>query len=140
MAPATGRVTVAVVRDHPVASEDLNALRTAAWEAVGDQDWGPILRRSLGWVCAVEGDRRVGFVNVAWDGGVHAVLLDTTVHPDVQRRGVGSRLVREAAAMARERGAEWLHVDYDDHLDGFYRGCGFRPAPAGLIDLTEPDG
>jgi hypothetical protein len=26
-------------------------------------------------------------------------------------------------------------VDYEPHLDGFYRGCGFRHTLAGLIDL-----
>ena len=39
--------------------------------------------------------------------------------------------MREAAA----RGASWVHVDYEPHLDGFYRGCGFTPAAAGLIRL-----
>ena len=125
-----------VVRNRPIDNAALNALRNAAWSEVGDQDWGPILERGLGWVCALDGERLVGFVNVAWDGGVHAFLLDTTVHPAHQRRGLGRALVREAAAMARERGAEWLHVDYDDELDGFYRGCGFRPTAAGLLDLT----
>lgn len=128
---------VTIVRDPPIADADLNALRTLAWEQVGDQEWQPILQRGLGWVGAVDGERLVGFVNVAWDGGVHAFLLDTTVHPAYQRQGIGRALVREAAAMARERGAEWLHVDYEDELDAFYRGCGFRPTLAGLIDLTH---
>ena len=129
---------VAIVRNVPIGNEDLNALRDAAWAGVGDQDWGPILRRSLGWVGATDGDRLVGFINVAWDGGVHAFLLDTTVHPDYQRRGIGRALVREAAAMARASGAEWLHVDYEDELDSFYRCCGFRPTAAGVLDLTRP--
>jgi hypothetical protein len=30
----------------------------------------------------------------------------------------------------------WLHVDFEPHLEGFYRGCGFTPTPAGLIRLT----
>ena len=97
---------VSIVRNHPVTSDEVNTLRSAAWHAVGDQDWAPILRRSLGWVCALEGDRLVGFVNVAWDGGVHAFLLDTTVHPDVQHQGIGTSLVLEAVAMAQARGAE----------------------------------
>ncbi|HET7094927.1 MAG TPA: GNAT family N-acetyltransferase, partial [Thermomicrobiales bacterium] len=117
---------------------ELNALRDAAWAHVGDQDWRSILQRSLGWVAAIDGERLVGFVNVAWDGGVHAFVLDTTVHPAYQRRGIGRDLVHEAAALAREAGVEWLHVDYDDELDSFYRGCGFRPTLAGLIDLTQP--
>jgi GNAT superfamily N-acetyltransferase len=129
-------LTVAIVRNLPIVNEELNALRSASWTQVGDQDWEPILKRSLGWVCATDGDRLIGFVNIAWDGGVHAFLLDTTVHPDYQRHGIGRALVKEAASMAQERGAEWLHVDYDDELDAFYRGCGFRPTPAGLINLT----
>jgi ribosomal protein S18 acetylase RimI-like enzyme len=129
---------VAIARNLPIGNAELNALRDAAWSAVGDQDWAPILARSLGWVGARDGERLVGFVNVAWDGGVHAFLLDTTVHPDYQRQGIGRALVREAAEMARQRGAEWLHVDYEDDLDPFYRGCGFRPTLAGLIDLASP--
>ena len=33
-------------------------------------------------------------------------------------------------------GMTWLHVDYEPHLDGFYRGCGFRPTAAGLLRLS----
>ncbi len=131
-------MTAVIVRNHPVTSAEINALRTASWNDVGDQDWEPILRRSLGWACALENAQLVGFVNVAWDGGSHAFLLDTTVHPDTQRGGVGTALVREAAAMSRERGAEWLHVDFEDDLEPFYRACGFRSAMAGLIDLADP--
>lgn len=132
----------AVVRNPPLADAELNALRAAAWAdgSVADQDWRPILERSLGWVGAVAGGRLVGFVNVAWDGGAHAFLLDTAVHPEVRRQGVGRALVREAAALAREAGCEWLHVDFDDDLEPFYRACGFRPTLAGLLDLTGSDG
>jgi hypothetical protein len=31
---------------------------------------------------------------------------------------------------------EWLHVDFEDHLRGFYfDACGFTPTNAGLIEL-----
>ncbi|MFD9424519.1 MULTISPECIES: GNAT family N-acetyltransferase [unclassified Streptomyces] len=81
------------------------------------------------------GGRLVGYVNVVGDGGVHAFVLDTTVHPDEQRRGLGRRLVTTAAEQARARGARWLHVDYEPALGGFYAGCGFRPTAAGLMAL-----
>ena len=129
---------VRVDRNLPISSREINALREAAWDRVGAQEWEPILERSLGWVGAVAGDRLVGFVNIAWDGGVHAFLLDTTVHPEYQRRGLGQALVEVAAGMAREREVEWLHVDFEDDLEPFYRGCGFRPTAAGLLDLTAP--
>jgi len=45
-------------------------------------------------------------------------------------------LIVEAADGARSAGCEWLHVDFDHDLEGFYvEACGFRPTRAGLIKL-----
>lgn len=98
--------------------------------------WTPLNRYGLGWVCAREDGRLVGFVNVAWDGGVHAFILDTVVANEVGRAGVGTRLVAVATENARAAGCEWLHVDFEPHLRSFYfDACGFRPTDAGLIQL-----
>ncbi|MEO7220962.1 MAG: GNAT family N-acetyltransferase [Devosia sp.] len=118
-------------------NDEFELLFVAAW-GEGKPDYaGKVLPRSLVHIGAFADDRLVGFVNVAWDGDVHAFLLDTSVHPEFQRQGIATMLVRRAAELAKERGAEWLHVDYDAHLEGFYRGCGFRPTGAGLIDLKS---
>jgi GNAT superfamily N-acetyltransferase len=122
----------------PPANAALNALFGVAWPGYTERDWLPVLERSLTVVCAYRADELVGFVNVAWDGGVHAFLLDTTVHPDLRRQGLGTRLVRAAATASAARGAEWLHVDYEPHLEGFYRGCGFVATHAGLLRLDGP--
>jgi GNAT superfamily N-acetyltransferase len=102
-----------------------------------DEDWkDQVSRHSLGWVCAVEGGELVGFVNVPWDGGVHAFIIDTMVAASAQRRGVGTRLIEVAAENARAAGCEWLHVDFEDELRPFYfASCGFTPTNAGLIAL-----
>ena len=113
----------------------LNELFAAAWDNHRERAFGPVLERSLTWVSAWRGERLVGFVNVATDGGVHAFLLDTTVHPDEQRQGLGRRLVRTAAEEAARAGADWLHVDFEPHLAGFYRDCGCTPTEAGLWRL-----
>ncbi|HEU0303006.1 MAG TPA: GNAT family N-acetyltransferase [Gaiellaceae bacterium] len=99
--------------------------------------WDRIRPHSLGWVTAREsGGTLIGFVNVAWDGGDHAFLIDTKVRPDHQRRGIGTELVRVAARHAKEAGCEWLEVDFDDPLAPFYYdACGFAPTAAGLLDL-----
>ncbi|MGP3971601.1 GNAT family N-acetyltransferase [Streptomyces sp. 6N223] len=97
-------------------------------------------RHSLGWVCArrLPSGRLVGFVNVAWDGGGHAFLVDTVVAADARRSGIGAGLVAVAVREARAAGCEWLHVDFDDHLRPFYfDACGFRPTDAGLIALKD---
>ena len=118
-----------------VANDAMNALFAAAWPNHTWSDFAPVLSRSLAYVCAYQQDRLIGFVNLAWDGGIHAFLLDTTVHPDFQRRGIGRELVARAAQIAHERGIAWLHVDYEPHLESFYRGCGFRHTQAGLMRL-----
>jgi GNAT superfamily N-acetyltransferase len=55
----------------------------------------------------------------------------------VSSKWVGLRLVRAAAAVVRERGIHWLHIDYEPHLETFYRDCGFKPTLAGLMELKE---
>src|SRR5918997_1473656 len=119
----------------PVASRQLNDLFASSGEGHRWRDLEPVLRRSLGYICAWRADELVGFVNLAWDGGIHAFVLDTTVHPNVRRRGVGRRLVKLAVEVARERGVERVHVDFDGHLGEFYHECGFRRTEAGLLHL-----
>jgi ribosomal protein S18 acetylase RimI-like enzyme len=122
------------INPHPPLPE-FSALWSAAWGAPLTGDTAAMWKLSLFHLGAYEGDRLVGYVNVAHDGSGHAFLLDPTVHPDFQRKGIGSRLVTEAAKLARERGGQWLHVDYEPHLEAFYASCGFRPTKAGLIRL-----
>lgn len=94
-------------------------------------------RHSRSWVGAFVGDRLVGFVHAVWDGGRHAFLLDTVVAPDFRRQRIGAGLVTALISDLRELGIEWLHVDYEPHLDSFYRDtCGFRPTDAGLLRLN----
>lgn len=120
-------------------NDEVNRLHASAFQhgPIRD-DWTARLERySLGWVTARADDGAlVGFVNVAWDGGVHAFILDTMVDPTRGRAGIGTGLVRMAAENASNSGCEWLHVDFEPHLRSFYLdACGFTPTPAGLIRL-----
>jgi hypothetical protein len=119
-------------------SAELNILHADGFEHdVLDWDWREqVERHSLGWVTARDDGDLVGFVNVAWDGGSHAFVLDTLVPVRARRRGIGVELVRVAGRQARAAGCEWLHVDFEDRLRPFYlRACGFTPTNAGLIEL-----
>ncbi len=115
----------------------MNILWSEAWGKKGYNNFEPILARSLVHVGAYDENRLAGFVNVATDGGIHAFLIDTTVATSHARRGIGTELVKWAVTLATERGAEWIHVDYEPHLESFYQRCGFRPTQAGLIDLRS---
>jgi GNAT superfamily N-acetyltransferase len=125
--------------NSPVTSRQLNDLFASSWEGHQWRDFQTVLGHSLGYICAWRADELIGFVNLAWDGGIHAFVLDTTVHPNVRRGGVGRRLVKLAVEVARERGVEWVHVDFDRHLGEFYYECGFRGTEAGLLHLNRWD-
>jgi ribosomal protein S18 acetylase RimI-like enzyme len=101
--------------------------------------WDRIRPHSLGWVSArINDGTLIGFVNVVWGGGDHAFLIDTKVHPDHQRRGIGTELVHIAARRAKDAGCAWMEVDFDDHLASFYyEACGFVPTQAGLLHLPD---
>jgi GNAT superfamily N-acetyltransferase len=133
-------VTVELTWRGPVANAELNALHAEGFgHSLRGEDWeDQLARHSLGWVVARDGDRLVGFVNVAWDGGTHAFLLDTVVAVGHRGRGVGKALVQAAVGGATEAGCEWLHADWERDLDRFYTdACGFTPTSAGLRALRD---
>ncbi|MFB7719413.1 GNAT family N-acetyltransferase [Nocardia sp. NPDC056100] len=94
-------------------------------------------RHSRSWIGAFIDERLIGFVHAIWDGGRHAFLLDTMVAPGLHRHGIGTQLVSALVDDLRGLGIEWLHVDYEPHLNDFYRkACGFNATDAGLLRLN----
>jgi GNAT superfamily N-acetyltransferase len=131
-------VTITYEWRGPFENAELNALHAEGFgHGVLDDDWrDQVERHSLGWVCARDGTDLVGFVNVAWDGAVHAFVLDTLVASPARRQGIGTGLVARAVDGARVAGCEWIHVVFDDDLATFYfEACGFVPTKAGVIAL-----
>jgi GNAT superfamily N-acetyltransferase len=135
-------VSITYAWREDVTNAEMNALHAEAFDTrVYDEtewDWVEQLRgHSLGWATARdEAGTLVGFVNIPWDGLVHAWIQDTMVASAARRRGIGVKLVALAVEEARRAGCEWMHVDFDDHLRPFYfDACGFTPTNVGLIEL-----
>jgi GNAT superfamily N-acetyltransferase len=121
-----------------VSSAEVDALHAVAFgHEPTNRDWFAQMQdHSLGWVTARLVHDLVGFVNVAWDGGAHAFVIDTAVSPNHQRERIGSQMVAIAGEHARQAGCEWLHVDFEPSAANFYlRECGFSPTAAGLLRL-----
>ena len=119
-------------------NDEINALHAEAFQHdLAHHDWNDQLSRlSLGWVTARDELGLVGFVNVIWDGLIHAFIEDTSVAERARRRGIGAGLIEVARERSSANGCVWLHVDFDDHLRSFYfEACGFTPTNAGLIRL-----
>jgi ribosomal protein S18 acetylase RimI-like enzyme len=127
-----------IIIERPTLSDaTLNDLFALAWPARARRRFAPVLSRSLSYFAAFDADTIVGFVNVAWDGGGHAFILDPTVIPNYRRRGIGSALVRHGIGAATQNRVEWVHVDFEPHLTAFYTALGFRSTAAGLLGVRE---
>jgi GNAT superfamily N-acetyltransferase len=140
MTQTTGHERAVFAVGDPVSDAELNELYAAGWDSFTPRSYQAVLRRSLCWVTARVDGVLVGFVYVAWDGGLHAFLLDPTVHRDHRHQGIGTRLVAIGAEQAAGAGVDWLHVDYEPHLHDFYQACGFSPTSAGLRRFTSDQG
>jgi ribosomal protein S18 acetylase RimI-like enzyme len=94
---------------------------------------------------AVAGGKAVGFVLGTWDGA-RAFLFKMSVHPESQRRGIGTMLVREAARRFRKMGAVTMGLSAADGTGGernnsvaFWEKLGFEQIPARLMIHFELD-
>jgi GNAT superfamily N-acetyltransferase len=120
---------------------EVNVLHAEAFETrvftAHEWNWQSLVaQHSLGWVTARKGTQLVGFVNVIWDGLIHAWIQDAMVASASRTQGIGAQLINTAKEESKRAGCEWLHVDFDDQLRGFYyQACGFTPTSAGLIHL-----
>lgn len=129
-------MSVTIRVDPYPSNAELNDLMSSSWDQRQfERDYGPVLSRSLAHIGAYDERRLIGFVNVAWDGAAHAFILDTCVRPTHRRQGVATALIAKATEVSRAKGATWLHVDFEPHLNAFYQGCGFRHTDAGLVRL-----
>src|SRR5262245_5318510 len=122
--------------NEPITNDELDRLYVVSWpNHHPPHEWGPELAHLLTYACAYSGEELVGFVKLAWDGAQHAFLLEPTVRPDFRRRGIGRELVARVVAVARAKGLDWVHVDFEPQLREFYAACGFSQTEAGLIRL-----
>ncbi|WP_435345207.1 GNAT family N-acetyltransferase [Haloarchaeobius sp. HRN-SO-5] len=73
----------------------------------------------------------VGMGRVVGDGGTVFQVTDVVVHPDHQRRGLGSRIVDALVTHLRETAPESAYVNLLADVEGFYERFGF--------EYTAPD-
>ncbi len=52
----------------------------------------------------------IGFMDMLPELGINRLIVDCWLRPEHRRKGLGKRLLRQAAARAKELGAEFLHV------------------------------
>lgn len=80
---------------------------------------------------ALDGARVIGTVMAGYDGH-RGWLYSVAVHPDVQRRGVGSALLREAEARLAALGCRKINLQIragNEAVTAFYTALGYEVEP-----------
>ena len=82
-------------------------------------------------VAEVDGQAR-GLIRAVYDGS-RALIHLLSVHPDIQRRGIGGDLVAAMEAELQRRGAPSVSVTVTDASASFWERHGFRRLPVHLM-------
>jgi putative acetyltransferase len=111
------RASVRVIAQH-----DYSPSQIKAWapDVIDEQQFGKRCESKSTWIAEIEG-RQVGFSDLEPDGHVDMLY----VHPDFQRRGVASALLRHVEEVAHTLGLRRLYTEASITARPFFEGAGF---------------
>jgi len=78
-----------------------------------------------------------GFIRAIYDGS-RAMIHLLSVHPDMQHRGIGRRLVKAVEKELEQRGAPSVSVTVTDASAAFWSKQGFKRLPVYLMLKSLP--
>ena len=104
-----------------VASRDYDPDQIATWSAVDRAEWDDWRLTRPTWVAILDG-RIVGFSDLEADGHLDMMF----VHPDTQRIGVASMLLRQVEAAARAEGLASIFTEASLTARPFFAARGFE--------------
>lgn len=122
----------------PLTNDDLNGLFGRVGNKTMSVDFSRILDQSLTWIAGYDGDVLMAWINVAWDGFVHAFLVDRIAMDD-EDGAVRSELVRQAiAAIRRDHPTVFkIHADCRPDEIPWLVELGFQQLPGGIVVLDR---
>ncbi|AIX73548.1 GNAT family N-acetyltransferase [Pantoea sp. PSNIH4] len=89
-----------------IASSSYTPAQIAAWSAIEPEQWRARLRSGGVWLVR-DGEKVTGFIKIDADGYLDLLF----VNPDYIRRGVATRLLQKAYAVAEESGLTRIVTD-----------------------------
>lgn len=125
------------LNDRPAGRAIADLRESVTWDR-REEDYPGALDNYDTTVAAYDEKRNlVGWCAVVTDGVRHAFFVDVIVHPDWQRKGVGTSIVQRAIEEVREKGIKLIHVDFAKERAPFYAKCGFDICGGGIIEYKD---
>lgn len=122
-----------VYRENDLTPDTVNQLRTAVgWTAYSRPQLERALQSTIRSITAWDGPRPVGMARLTGDG-IYDFLYDVIVAPDVQRQGIGRRMVQTLIQHTRRSLAPGERCSITlvsaEGKEDFYASLGFTSLP-----------
>ena len=110
----------------------LELFNTAGWNRyykLSENDLYLALQNSWFIISAYQKERLIGFGRIISDGIAHALILDMIVHPEYQKRGIGSQILEIMVAKCKQHQIRDIQLFSAKDKPGFYLKHGFKIRP-----------
>ena len=125
------------VCNEAVSVKELADLRESiGWNRMENEYKNPLLT-SYYHIAVYEKEVLIGYIDCVSNGVTDAYIQDLMVHPDYQRRGVGTDLMKKMIDYLKKKHIYMISVDFEEKLKPFYEKFGFFSMLCGQMETYD---
>lgn len=125
------------VCNEAVSVKNLADLReSVGWNRMENEYKNPLLT-SYYHIAVYEKDALIGYIDCVSNGVTDAYIQDLMVHPDYQRRGIGTELMTMMINYLKQRHIYMISVVFEENLKPFYEKFGFFNMLCGQMETYD---
>ena len=125
------------VCNEAVSVKELADLReSVGWNRMENEYKNPLLT-SYYHIAVYEKEVLIGYIDCVSNGVTDAYIQDLMVHPDYQRRGVGTELMTIMINYLKQKHIYMISVVFEENLKPFYEKFGFFSMLCGQIETYD---
>ena len=125
------------VCNEAVSVKELADLRESiGWNRMENEYKNPLLT-SYYHIAVYEKEVLIGYIDCVSNGVTDAYIQDLMVHPDYQRRGVGTDLMKKMIDYLKKKHIYMISVVFEEKLKPFYEKFGFFSMLCGQMETYD---
>ena len=125
------------VCNEAVSVKELADLRESiGWNRMENEYKNPLLT-SYYHIAVYEKEVLIGYIDCVSNGVTDAYIQDLMVHPDYQRRGVGTDLMKKMIDYLKKKHIYMISVVFEENLKPFYEKFGFFNMLCGQMETYD---
>ena len=125
------------VCNEAVSVKELADLRESiGWNRMENEYKNPLLT-SYYHIAVYEKEVIIGYIDCVSNGVTDAYIQDLMVHPDYQRRGIGTELMTIMISYLKQKHIYMISVVFEENLKPFYEKFGFFNMLCGQMETYD---